>query len=1284
MARNTASVGFVESSLRKLFPRWWKQPEWKRAELKHASRRTRRQSFLEPLERRAVMASDLGAISGIVFVDTTGDGYQLGEEVANATVRLFQDDGDGIFEPGVDDTLLTSTTTDANGEYLFGELPIGDYWVEQIAQVVSPYTLAQDVIAVEITDDAGTPGTLIDDFDTPAPQVVAADPVNSTDSDTADIPTSETIGGERDLFVELTATGGADNVELTVSGNVLTINPTVAAQGQYIVTWDGDDDDGATTDFTGLGGVDLTDSGNSHGIVLENTLFDQAGGSVTLRVYTSATDFSELEINVPDSTTTDLFFNFDDFTVAGGTGADFVNVGAIQLIVDSTINGMDGSIDFIRAIGYSIVDIDFDNYVESDLELEKTVDNDTPNVGDDITFTITVTNQGPDSAMNVVVEDLLPAGLTFVSFTASQGAYVSGTGLWTVGSITTGATATLDIVATVTTIGAKTNLAEIVASDSVDIDSTPDNSGTIPGEDDTDSVVVTPQQVDLSLTKTADDTTVSVGEDVTFTITVANAASQDDATGVEVTDLLPAGFTFVSATESQGTYTAGTGIWDVGTIASGSNATLVIVATKNAVGPVINTAEITAVDQADIDSTPGNFGTTPGEDDGDSETVNDPNIDLAVTKTVNNQTPNVGQQVTFTITVSNSGAGNATGVEVTDLLPAGLTFVSATESQGTYTAGTGVWDVGAINTGSNATLQIVATVATAGAKTNIAQVTAADQTDSDSTPGNYATTPGEDDGDSETVTPPSIDLSVDKSVNNATPNIGQQVTFTIVVSNAAGQSNATGVQLTDQLPAGLTFVSANASQGAYVSGTGIWTIGNINAGANATLTIVATVTTVGAKTNAAEITAADQADIDSTPGNAAAEDDRDTAVVTPPQIDLSLTKTVNGGATATANKNQNVTYVITVSNAAGQSNATGVQVTDLLPAGMTFVSANASQGSYVSGTGVWTVGTINTGASATLTVVATVTTSTQKVNTAAVTAADQGDIDSTPGNQATTPNEDDTASATVNPNVADLSVTKTVDNATPNKNQNVTFTVTLANGGPATATNVTVLDLLPTGFTFVSANATSGTYTAATGQWVVASLNSAANATLTIVATPTSAGAKVNTAAVTASDQFDNDSTPGNQATTPNEDDTASATVTPVATDLNVTKTVDDDSPDQGDNITFTITVNNTSAVNATNVVLTDLLPAGLAFVSANASQGSYVAGTGLWTIGTVNANSSVTLTVVATVTNKATKVNTAQITSLDQFDSDSTPGNSVAGEDDQASVTIEPFLLSKRLCVVR
>ena len=64
--------------------------------------------------------------------------------------------------------------------------------------------------------------------------------------------------------------------------------------------------------------------------------------------------------------------------------------------------------------------------------------------------------------------------------------------------------------------------------------------------------------------------------------------------------------------------------------------------------------------------------------------INNPTADLSVTKTVSDATPNVGDQITFTVTLSNQGPDAATGVEVTDLLPAGLTFVSATPSQGTY------------------------------------------------------------------------------------------------------------------------------------------------------------------------------------------------------------------------------------------------------------------------------------------------------------------------------------------------------------------------------------------------------------------------------------------------------------------------------------------------------------------------------------------------------------------------------------------------------------------------
>ena len=59
----------------------------------------------------------------------------------------------------------------------------------------------------------------------------------------------------------------------------------------------------------------------------------------------------------------------------------------------------------------------------------------------------------------MVVADLLPAGLTFVSATPSTGSYNSGTGVWTVGNLANGASASLSLVATVTTHTSLTNTA---------------------------------------------------------------------------------------------------------------------------------------------------------------------------------------------------------------------------------------------------------------------------------------------------------------------------------------------------------------------------------------------------------------------------------------------------------------------------------------------------------------------------------------------------------------------------------------------------------------------------------------------------------------------------------------------------------------------------------------------------------------------------------------------------------------------------------------------------------
>ena len=115
--------------------------------------------------------------------------------------------------------------------------------------------------------------------------------------------------------------------------------------------------------------------------------------------------------------------------------------------------------------------------------------------------------------------------------------------------------------------------------------------------------------------------------------------------------------------------------------------------------------------------------------------------DLTVTKIVDDASPAEGDTLTYVVTVTNGGPDDATGVEVTDALPAGLTFVSATASQGSYQAATGVWSVGSLAVGETAGLQIRATVddGTAGTTlTNRALVSAVDQ--GDPTPGDDAAT----------------------------------------------------------------------------------------------------------------------------------------------------------------------------------------------------------------------------------------------------------------------------------------------------------------------------------------------------------------------------------------------------------------------------------------------------------------------------------------------------------------------------------------------------------------
>ncbi|WP_160329605.1 CARDB domain-containing protein [Lysobacter capsici] len=831
----------------------------------------------------------------------------------------------------------------------------------------------------------------------------------------------------------------------------------------------------------------------------------------------------------------------------------------------------------------------------ADLAVTKTASSATPTVGTNITFTVTVSNNGPSSADAVNVTDQLPAGYTFVSANPSVGTYNAGTGVWAVGTLASGANATLDIVATVLATGPYANTATATST----------TGDPTPGNNTATNTPVPVASADLAVTKTASSATPTVGTNITFTVTVSNNGPSA-AAGVNVNDQLPAGYTFVSATPSVGTYNAGTGVWAVGALASGANATLDIVATVLPNGPYANTATATSTTN---DPTPGNNTAT-------NTPVPVASADLAVTKTASSATPIVGTNVTFTVTVSNNGPSAAAGVNVNDQLPAGYTFVSATPSVGTYNAGTGVWAVGTLASGANATLDIVATVLPNGPYANTATATS---TTNDPTPGNNTAT-------NTPVPVASADLAVTKTASSATPTVGTDITFTVTVSNN-GPSSADAVNVTDQLPSGYTLVSATPSAGTYNAGTGVWTVGNLAAGSNETLTVVATVLATGSYANTATATSTTG---DPTPGN-------NTATNTPTPVasaDLAVTKTASSAAPIVGT---NVTFTVTVSNN-GPSSADAVNVTDQLPAGYTFVSANPSVGTYNAGTGVWAVGTLASGANATLDIVATVLPNGPYANTATATSTTS---DPTPGNNTATNTPVPVASA-------DLAVTKTASSATPTVGTNVTFTVTVSNNGPSAAAGVNVNDQLPAGYTFVSANPSVGTYNAGTGVWAVGALASGANATLDIVATVLPNGPYANTATATSTT---NDPTPGNN--------TATNTPVPVASaDLAVTKTVSNPNPPIGSTITFTVTVSNAGPSAAADVVVNDALPSGYTFVSATPSAGTYNAGTGVWTVGALAVGVSQTLTVSAVVLETGSYANTATGTSTTN---DPTPGNNTS-----------------------
>jgi uncharacterized repeat protein (TIGR01451 family) len=692
-----------------------------------------------------------------------------------------------------------------------------------------------------------------------------------------------------------------------------------------------------------------------------------------------------------------------------------------------------------QAIDGEVEDYQFSN--GSDLQIVKSVDDSTPNVGQNVTFTIEVTNNGPADATGVEMTDLLPDGYEFVSSSETL-----NSGVWTIGNLANGASVQMTIVAKVLVSGTYLNTASV---DGEQDDPTPGNN-----EDDAET---TPERADLSIVKTVDEPLPAVGDNVVFTLEVTNNGPSD-ATGVEMTDLLPDGYEFVSSSE-----TLNSGVWTIGNLANGASVQMTITAKVLASGTYLNSA---SVDGEQDDPNPDN-------NQDDAEASPNPRIDLAILKTVDNGTPNVGSNVVFTIEVSNNGPSDATGVEMTDLLPDGYEFVSSSE-----TLNSGVWSIGNLASGASTQMTITAKVLASGTYLNTATV---DGTEEDTDPDNNS-------DDAETDPTPQVDLAIVKTVDNGTPNVGSNVVFTIEVSNN-GPSDATGVEMTDLLPDGYEFVSSSETLT-----NGVWSIGNLANGGSVQMTITAKVLASGTYLNTATV---DGTEEDTDPDNNS--DDAETDPT--PQVDLAIVKTVDNG---TPNVGSNVVFTIEVSNN-GPSDATGVEMTDLLPDGYEFVSSSETLTN-----GVWSIGNLANGGSVQMTITAKVLASGTYLNTATVDGVED---DTDPLN-----NTDD-AETDPTPQI-DLAVVKTVDEPLPNVGDNVIFTIQVSNNGPSDATGVEMTDLLPDGYEFFSSSETL-----TNGVWSIGNLANGGSVQMTITAKVLASGTYLNTATV---DGFEDDTDPLN------------------------------------------------------------------------------------------------------------------------------------------------------------
>ena len=879
-------------------------------------------------------------------------------------------------------------------------------------------------------------------------------------------------------------------------------------------------------------------------------------------------------VNVTFNDTKHTTFTVD---VVNGTGVRY-NITDLDIGVYNATASFRGDLNHTGDTDWVLFEVLPFNDVEITKDVNITADY--VNVTDIIKYTITVTNHGPSRAYGVNVTERLSPYLRLIRSKATTGEYNLTGGYWYIGELGVDDFETLTIIAEVVHMGPITN-AVWVTSIGKDINETNNNA--------TAHEFTAVPIVDLRINKKVNVTSDAIGvlDVIRFDIEVFNDGPCN-ATGVIVEELIDDHLQIISNTTSRGTYSGGT--WNIGNMTNGSNATLTIVARVVYSGNISNVVHVSGFEN-ETDYT-NNYARI-------KNMTAVANVDLKVTKDVNvSGVISVTDKVKFTITVTNNGPCNATGVYVGEVLSPHLRIISNETTIGNYDGAT--WVIGNLNNGELHNLTIIAEVISAG---NISNAVAIFGNDNDTNKSNN------NDSIKNFTAIDTIDLEIHKTVegNPVVVNVTDVIQFTITVRNN-GPCTATNVNVSEVLSPHLRLVNNYTWGGGYYDVTkGIWYIGDLAKDDWRDLVIIAEVISAGNISNAVIVTGKEN---DTDLSNNKDEIDNITAL---PIVDLQIKKESNFTGKV-INVTDFIKYTITVFNA-GPCNATNVNVSEVLSPHLKLIKNETEYGYYNLNDGIWYIGTLNNQSTAVLTITAQVI-SNGTISNGVIVNSTERDTDLS-NNQ---DHVDDIAAV----RIVDLQITKTVDvdRTEIDITETIMFIIDVYNAGPCDATGVYVCEPLSDILVPKYILPSKGEYDGYT--WNIHDLASGAHATLTIIANVAYAGVIENEVNVTGNEIDTNLSN--------NKDN-----ITPIRVsahiDIGVNKTVNVTTGvvNVSDLVEFTITAYNNGPCNASGVYVLEALDSHLKEYSHDASPGTTYDGY-TWYIGNLDAGDNVTLTIVARV----------------------------------------------------